>query len=171
MRFRRILPRSAGISRRSMMSRIRRRIETLQVLVDGSSLALTYVAECSLVSTEFQSVSDVHSTPQVHRRWLLQVLHSTRAIDTYLYAFVRCFGYMPPQTPPAHLRAYLQALRGSPTSGRGSLNSQQYARFKADIVYPRNRYMHEAGAYPMNDQEVLSLLAAMYDLVSTVDGL
>jgi hypothetical protein len=41
-------------------------------------------------------------------------------------------------------------------------------RFQASIVASRNRYMHEAGAFPASDYEIRMLLAEMEHCLAVV---
>ena len=104
------------------------------------------------------------------RRRLLQVLHSTRALDTALAEFVRVRCASQPNTPS--LGGYLSLLRSRGTSAHGGrpsakLSNTQYDAYDRSVVRPRNRYMHQAGAYPP-DQELTRLLDQMHACLSDV---
>lgn len=141
----------------------RRRIETLKVLVDGSIVS-THAIHPYVIS-EFDLVHEARRVPQLPRRYLLQVLHATRALDSYLSAFNNLHGLAP------HARAlgqYLTALANHTHAALSHLSELDRLRFQRTIANIRNRFMHEAGAFPVREAEVENLLAEMDALLSLV---
>ena len=61
------------------MSLSRRRYDTLRSVVAGST-----VANIQAVERELATLSDTYRVTPDKRKWLLQVVHVTRALDTYL---------------------------------------------------------------------------------------
>jgi hypothetical protein len=144
----------------------RKRIATLQALVVGTP-ALAPVANVVL-----PELSEVYSSRKVqhgNRKRLLQVLHSTRALDSSLSQFT---SYHQCRGRARSLGQYLRCLvnHASPTL-RYSLPDLLRRRYQAAIVDRRNDYMHRAGAFPMTDGEVAQLLSNMDDCLSIVVGL
>jgi hypothetical protein len=150
------------------MSVHRRRIDTMRALIAGNSAISGSPARAD-IDAEFEEAMRARAVWRKRRRQLLQVLHSTRALDSALKTFTTHYGFCPPR--PA-LGRYLHALGNhTSTALAGRLSLSERGRFQASIVNPRNRLMHEAGAYPLNDTEVLTLLSEMQDCLTIVVGL
>jgi hypothetical protein len=146
------------------MSHHRRRIRTIQAIIAGSP-AIVNDPLYDVIIREFDEVYCARRVRIRDRRRLLQVLHSTRALDTCLRVFIDFHN-----CPSARsLGGYLRSLQNhrSPTL-RGRLSHPERHRFQNSITNNRNRYMHEAGAYPTDDNEVAQLLSEMQDCLLIV---
>lgn len=145
------------------------RVRTLQALILGSS-ALATSPLMPHIQAEFAEVHAVRKIRRANRRRLLEVLHSTRALDTTLSAFVGFHGCRNPKSTglPKSLGQYLNALHFHQSAGLRTITALQRSHFQKQIVDPRNRYMHEAGAYPTADVELQSLLSEMDTCLSVV---
>jgi len=101
------------------------------------------------VDEELDEAASVrHSSPE-RRRHLLQVFHFCRALDTALKEVIEINGTNPEKTLG---RCFRQML--PPPKGEMSLiNQSQYDNFYADVCEPRNRFMHEANAFPNSEYE------------------
>jgi hypothetical protein len=143
-----------------------KRVAALTALVAGSRVL---GAVLGVVSAEFREVVRVKRVGSIMRRRLLQVLHSTRALDTALAEFTaghHCQGRA------RSLNQYLKELtRHSSASLRRQLTISEHGRFKASIANIRNQYMHRAGTFPPTDAEVASLLVEMDDCLALVIAL
>ena len=140
------------------MATHRQRIIALQTLVAGSVIAGT--PQEAVVNNEFGEVIASGYVRRIPRRYLLQVLHSTRALDSALLAFLLHYGIAPP-LPQRALGRYLRALRDHALLVIGTLPEARRAHYQNAIVNLRNDYMHRAGAAPNNDVEVATLVAEM----------
>jgi hypothetical protein len=146
----------------------KRRIRTIQAIV-SSIPCIAGHAKQQAIADEFGEVHLVRKIRRDTRRRILEVLHSTRALDTTLSAFVGHHGCLPRGgRTPSNLGAYLIALRDHTVSGLSSLNETQRSHFQKVIVRVRNAYMHEAGALPQNDSDVHVLLAEMQACIAIV---
>ena len=140
------------------MSSHLRRIKTLQALIAGS-VAVPAKPQYSMIQDEYAQVVGAKNVSGRNRRRLLQIVHSTRALDTCLQVFTAFYGCSPQQPS---LGGYLRQLGGhGSTTLKGALSTAHRSRFQKTIVDVRNRFMHEAGAYPQSDQEVGALLSEM----------
>lgn len=101
------------------------------------------------------------------RRLLLEVLHSTRALDSSLAAVNTHYSCDPAART---LGQYLYALVNHSHTSLGRLSTNQVGQFNAKIVKLRNRYMHSAGAFP-NKSEVAHMLAVIEQCLATVVAL
>lgn len=138
------------------MSAHRTRVQALQALLAGSQLGSH--PSCGTILGEFAEVSRAGRIRRQGRRQLLQVLHSTRALDTSLHELIAHHNL--PRSGNS-LGGYLVALCRHNVAGVGRLPDTNRRHYQARIVGPRNRYMHEAGAFPDNDMEIQTLLAEM----------
>jgi hypothetical protein len=130
-------------------------------MVNGTSYL---AADPSLpnIQSEFAEVYAVRRVRRATRRRILEVLHSTRALDTTLRAFVGYHGCRSPGKPlPTSLGQYLYALRDHTVAGLSRFTEAHRRHFTLTISNPRNRYMHEAGAFPTADLDIQTLLSEM----------
>ena len=115
-----------------------KRIETLRMIV-GSHPILVNDPRTGDIVRELQRVIETKRIAGGDR-WLLQVLHTTRALDTCLSRVVAQRGWT--VTTPS-LGAYLIKLRT-----KGVIVEQQRFHWQDNIVRPRNTYMHSANQMP-----------------------
>lgn len=133
------------------MSYLSRRVRTIQVLLHGSSISSH--SSYRDIRAEYSQVVNVASVKKRNRRLLLQILHSTRGLDSALRALIRTNGGTIRRNS---LGSYLHEL-----VRMGKIHQSERQRFQNIIVYARNRYMHEAGAYPNNSNEIHRILVEM----------
>jgi len=140
------------------------RLATIRALLVGR--AFLGPSEVDVLD-ELQQVVAVEKVPQVPRRHLLQVLHSTRALDTSLAVFAQVANC---QIRMQSLGGYLRALTEAGTNvNRLPIASRD--RYQQSIVNTRNRYAHQAGAFPASDAELAALLSEMEACISEVVSL
>ena len=149
----------------------RARVRTLQALVAGHP-SLGAHAQLNDILAEFDEVHAVRKIRRDSRKRLLEVLHSTRALDTTLAAFVGHYGCRAPGSqPPKTLGQYLRALRDHGVTGLNRLAEPHRHRFQAAIADRRNHYMHQASAFPPDDVEIQTLLSEMATCLTVVTRL
>jgi len=150
------------------------RIETLKVI--AASL-LGNTIPCQKVLKEFEEVKRVDSMAIEEKiRRLLQILHSTRALDSTLAAFIKNYGYTDPSDPSKKVKSlygylYLICFGNPATANIRRLKKSDLDKYQQKIVNERNRYMHEADAFPINDLEILLLLSEMNECLAKVFSL
>lgn len=141
------------------MSDHRARIDLVNLLVGhGNRIPTT---ACTVVKAEFDAVCTAHAVPTEPARWLLQIVHACRGLDTYLSTFIRSQNYNNWHSATG-LGGYLYRLKdgiGNPPTHRLPENDRQH--FQDEIVDTRNRFFHNAGVYPSDLREVRELLAEM----------
>ena len=153
------------------MSGHKTRIRTIQTLLAGCPALSTALAQ-SIIQGEFNEVYAVRRIRRDSRRRLLEVLHSARGLDTMLKTFVHHHGCSSPRKPaPKAMGAYLFALRDHSIAGLGKITETDRNYFQSRIVNTRNTYLHEAGAFPLNDNDVNILLADMHFCIAKVIAL
>src|SRR3712207_6360345 len=111
----------------------------MQAVIAGSHIPSS---EAQIVIREFEEVVRAERVRQVPRRLLLQVLHSTRALDSGLTSLIRAAGAVPNNS----LGRMLQQLELTGIHGN-ALPVGTASFFQSRVVNVRNRYMHEAGAF------------------------
>jgi len=145
------------------MSRYNHRITTLKALVAGSVISKNI--NCQNILDEFDSVDAVFRVNPEPRRLLLELLHSTRAFDTALEAFVIQKGISSKSTGIGNA---LTRLLNHRVVNVKKLNQWEHDRYQARIAKKRNPYIHEAGNYPLNWKELDVLLSEMHSCLSRV---
>ena len=158
------------------MSLHKARIRTLQALVASMTCLATHPRQTEM-QQELGEVYAVRKVRMKSRRRLLEVLHSTRALDTALKAFVVAKGCLPrpkhgrPVRAPSSLGGYLTALEEHSIAGLNRLTAAERRHYQTSIVNVRNVYMHEAGAFPAIDSEVQVLVSEMHACLTAVSRL
>lgn len=138
------------------MSAHRRRVTTLQALVAGSVVAPRPAG--ARVHDEFERVAQCGRVRQRDRRWLLQIVHSSRALDTAVGDFTAANGR--PNANGTLGRSFFW-LRDSLNPVGRRLPEADRVAFQQRVVHVRNHYMHTAGALPVGVHEVTNLLDEM----------
>lgn len=155
------------------MSGHKARVDAMKVLIAGSPVS---ARPRTTIETEFQEVFEVRRMKRAPRKHLLQVLYSTRAIDTFLSEIIRSDR----QTPPHALGKLLDRLRDVGLEGnrRGcippapqKLPRTRCSHYKTHIANVRNGYMHQAGTYPANTAVLANLLSEMEACIQEVTAL
>lgn len=116
-----------------------KRIDTLRMII-GSHPTLVSDARTGDVIRELQRVIDTKRISGGDR-WLLQVLHTTRALDTCLARIIAQHRWA--VTTPS-LGGYLRELRD-----KGVIVEHQRHHWQNSLVGPRNLYMHSANMMPL----------------------
>jgi hypothetical protein len=145
----------------------KKRIQAIQAIV-ASTPAIASGPRHSIIQGEFSEVHRVRKVRQTTRRRLLEVLHSSRALDSALSVFVghhKC-----PNKRPT-LGSYLVSLMRHSVPGLQRLSQLEQKRYQATIVHVRNSYVHEAGRFPTTDTEVQTLVSEMHALIAAVSRL
>ncbi|KAB2756962.1 hypothetical protein F9K81_13790 [Brucella anthropi] len=146
------------------MSFHRARVDTIRAIIAGSP-SLSAHHSFAAISNELEEVKSLMHVGLVRRRYLLAVLHATRALDVALKTFVAVLGLH--HSPSTSLGKSLRYIELSAPTVLGSAFAMRQ-RFQASIVASRNRYMHEAGAFPASDYEIRMLLAEMEHCLAVV---
>ncbi len=136
------------------MSSHRKRIDALKALIAASTIQ---AADKSTISAEFEEVQSCARVRNTPRRWLLQVLHSTRALDTALAVYILTHGGRDPRI----LGQALIYVRDNTGPNGNNLPESWRSTYQTNIVNGRNRYMHQAGHFPGNSTEIATLLKWM----------
>lgn len=146
------------------MSFHRARVDTIRAIIAGSPSVSTHHSFAA-ISSELEEVKSLVHVSLIKRRHLLAVLHATRALDVALKTFVAQLHLH--SAPSTSLGASLKYIEASAPAVLSSTFTMRQ-RFQNSIVKSRNRYMHEAGAFPANDSEIRTLLAEMEHCLAVV---
>lgn len=146
------------------------RIATVQAILAGTCIGTG--PSGPIVQTEFGAVHEACRIRKPNRRRLLEVVHSARALDSSLKAFVQHHGCQETgKRLPCAMGGYLHALEKHSVVGLGKISAIQRKQFQTAIVDIRNRFLHEAGAFPLTDKEVDTLLSDMHACLAAVAAL
>ena len=150
------------------MSRRNQRTNTIKTILAGSCIRLH--ASYSLIDGELSECDRTARVSPNNRQWLLQILHLTRALDSSLIAFMGQRA-IPIDAKARHIKGYLRTLSNHSAPGVRRLPTQVVQNCQAAIVSPRNKYMHQAGAFPAAVKEVQSLRGEIETLLALVVAL
>lgn len=145
------------------MSALKHRIRTLRAILNGSCVQRS--ARYSSIHTELEAIEHATQLSARSRRLLLQVVHSTRCLDSILAAFLQQENI---STTSRSLGGYLKTLQTHSRPHRRQLAEASRRRYQRSIVDPRNRFMHEANAYPAGDRELHDLLVEMHACITEI---
>jgi len=144
---------------------LKNQIKTLQAMVKGITPLSSNQLVCQTLLDEFDEVKGALRL-SANRRYLLQVLHATRALDGSLKTFNTYHGILGAKS--CSLGSYLRDLHQHRKLGLGTLPKSRVQDFQKNIVDERNRYMHSPGQYPQSKDEILTLLGEMDSCLSEV---
>ncbi len=115
----------------------KKRVDTLRLLV-GQNPLLSQSTKLTALYGELNRLLAIR-TAKHDSRWLLSVLHTTRALDTTLSELLTAKHW----GAGTNLNAHLVVL-----AKHNVVTAAELAAFRKEIVHKRNKYMHEAGATP-----------------------
>ncbi len=142
------------------MSGHKARIGAIQAIIAGSPIPPPLASE---IHNEFERVYQAGRIRRADRKLLLQVLHSTRGLDTGLTEYIRARGGAPPHS----LGPMLYFLRNTGLHGN-KLPEPHRQQFQADIVDKRNVYLPNAGQFPSSVAELSKLRSDMQTCLTIV---
>lgn len=143
-----------------------KRLATIDTLISGCRAAPTGGIAAGL-GAERKQLDKTHSTSSP-RRELLEVLHMSRLLDSFLASFLAHHLVTYPG-PPA-LGSYLVGLRDHNRPALAKLPERRRAHHQGHVVKVRNRVMHNAGAFPSKKQAD-ELLSSMHTCIAEVVAL
>ena len=107
------------------------------------------------VDQELQELAAVARINPEKRKNLLQLLHAIRSLETALKEVVRSHGISPGHS----LGPIFRQLESIPYGQPGYLNAANARRFGQNVRVARNRFSHEANAFPRSARETESILS------------
>lgn len=134
----------------------KKRVETLRLLIGQNSVLSNSVKLVALYA-ELNRLLAIR-TAKHDSRWLLSVLHTTRALDTSLSELRNAKGWGSGTSLNDHLTVFTK---------HQILYTAELTAYRNEIVYKRNKYMHEAGATP-DQLEADRILREMEGCLSVV---
>jgi plasmid stabilization system protein ParE len=124
------------------------RSKTIDVVIAGSGVARSAKVKQQL-EREWKALGDSSRIGRP-RREFLQVIHTSRLLDSFLAAFLRHYSVQFPQ--PRSIGSYLKGLRDHSRPTIGNLPEHRRKHHQVNVVNVRNVFMHEAGAFPTKKQ-------------------
>lgn len=146
------------------MSTLRRRLETMKALTVSSTEIAASPTTQAAIKWEFDEALSAGNLSFGSRRFLLQVLHSTRALDTFLSSFLSFHAIVPGKS----LRNHLNNLEGYTGNSFSRLPGGRAQYYQNTVIDSRNKYMHQAGTSPQDHFEMVTLLTEMQKCFSEV---
>jgi hypothetical protein len=145
------------------MSVTQSRHKLMQALVRGSN---TYGANPSLnyVDAELEELGRCARLQPIKRQRLLQVIHASRALDTCLSTVIASNGI----APQHGIGKMLNQLKALPPNASGYMSHAAASNFISTIAHKRNRYAHQAGAFPSSTKEVDDLVSEVHACLATI---
>jgi hypothetical protein len=131
-----------------------RRVATLRAIAYGARVR-TGSFVFNHIDHELQELGGVNHIHPEKRRHLLQVLHACRALETALKEIVQSHGITPQHSLGPVLKQLTQIPHGSP----GYLTIGNARRFGQTVRLARNRFAHQANAFPRSARETESILS------------
>lgn len=119
------------------------RLQTLRALT-AAAQARSGQASFNHVDHELQELARSAKLSREHPRYLLQVIHGMRALESALKEVVRSHG----STAGTSLGRVLHQLNGFHSTHPAHLSARDKSRFLQTVAAVRNHYMHEANAFP-----------------------
>lgn len=144
------------------MANLKRRVRTIQTLIASQ---MGHLPCEPAIQRELSAIANAHHV-RGRRRELLELLHTTRALDTTLRHRLHQKGIPIPQNQRG-LGAYLILFVGHTAPGVGHLVESRRASFQRSIVDKRNVFAHTADTYP-SVLEADRLLTEMHSCLTEV---
>jgi hypothetical protein len=122
-------------------------------------------SQLTTVDRELLELAGTTKVQLERRKHLMQILHATRALDTALGEVLRNYGIVP---VPHSIGKRLWEFNHLPSAHTGYLADHIVHQFRQTVCNPRNRFMHEADAFPRGHREtdaVVSAIEACFSMV------
>lgn len=147
----------------------KKRINTINTLIAGSDIQ--YSPNFASIILEFQETDNCKKIRKINRKYITMILHSTRALDSSMAYFlqhnsIRNYRNGNRAITARSIGQYIDALALHNNNQLNRITQQERTNYKNRIANIRNNFMHTAGAYPTNSNEVNNLLSEMHSLLS-----
>lgn len=149
-----------------MKKNIKAEIRTIITFLEATSIADD--SNFSRIKSELNEILSDHKVKKQGKKNLLNIVHTTRALDTALKVFLTHHNI---RNNTHSLGQYLYQLRNHNNNDVGTITENQRRLYQTEIVDLRNDYMHNAGKIATNESEVNNLISNMHNLLQTVAGL
>lgn len=125
------------------------------------------------VTDEFNKICQIDSkVKDPDRRRINKILHSMRALETGLEAFLAIYNMVPTEIKDRSMGKYMKKLQHPPSRGikfapiPGDVFSAGFSE-PDGIRCKRNKYLHQAGMYP-SEPETQKVISEVYKFYSNV---
>lgn len=149
------------------MSRsLKNRSKTIEAIMAGSRVATAGPVKQRL-DDEWRALAESARLARP-RRELLQVIHTSRLLDSFMASFLAHHAIL--YSPPPGMGNYLKALRDHSRPAVGKLPEHRRLHHQNHVVRVRNVFMHQAGVFPTQKQAD-ELLSSMHVCLAEVAAL
>lgn len=138
-------------------------VETIISIVVSHPISAT--ANIAALEAEYRQVIDVAILTPPQRKHILQILHSTRALDSTLRAILDHYSI---RGDADALGKYLYKFRDHRNRHISNICDATRMHYQTTIVQIRNLHLHNAGSYPNNDLDVYALIGEMNALLALI---
>jgi len=145
------------------MSHHKNKINTILTLLDHNPTLTT--ARLTDIVEELKEALRINDLQPTKRRNILKVLHTMRALDSVLRAFLDHHGL---RGDKHSLGDYIKKLHSHNAPHLQKLTGPEKDMYIRNIANPRNKYMHSANRYPTGEAEVNNLVAEAHTLIARV---
>jgi hypothetical protein len=148
----------------NMSQRFKKEVRSIEAILKGSRWALE--PETQDVINEYKRIIDSNNVKSREKRVALQIMFSSRAIDTFLANICRwdCAKRGRTAKPYYTLESSLKYLNDTGLHTGNKLPLGSYKDLCDNVKNKRNRYLHKAGVFP-TDIELTRFLS------STLNGM
>jgi hypothetical protein len=136
------------------MSRRQKKSDTLAIVLSKATVPISQVMRNAIEAELRERVGAARVSPE-RRMHLLQVFHSCRALESAMKEIVRTYI----NNPANSIGDLLQQLSRIPQGNAGHIDVSSYNYFMRTVRNHRNRYMHEANAFPTTSNQANQILS------------
>lgn len=136
-----------------MPNNFKKEVRTIQAILKGSPWATE--PDMNHVLDEYGRVIQAENDKSIQKRSALQILFSSRAIDSLLAIIVRrdfARRRLTPSDPHFTIGSSLHHLKNTGLSGGRRLDNVTYNDLDRNVLQKRNKYLHQAGQFPTIDE-------------------
>ncbi|TCC99983.1 hypothetical protein [Pedobacter psychroterrae] len=144
------------------MSHQKHKINTILTILSNNPTLTT--GRYPDIVEELKEALRVDRLNPTRRKNLMKVLHSMRALDSTLRAFLDYHGLRSDQHSIGDYIKRLYSHQGGALVGR--LSAAEKETYLRNIADKRNKYLHSANRYPTGEMEVNDLIAEAHALIA-----
>jgi hypothetical protein len=120
--------------------------------------------ELAQIDSELLELGRCNRLEPISRQRLLQIIHASRSIDTFLSTLLVANGI----APKSGIGGKLHQLKSLNPNTKGYLTHSAATAFETDIARKRNLYAHSAGTFPTSTNEVDRFVAAVHSCLALI---
>ena len=153
-----------------MSQKFKQEVRAIELILKGSRWAKDQ--ETQVVIEEYRRIIESNNVRSPEKRVALQIMFSSRAIDTLLAHICRWDCAQRHQNADEYytLESSLGYLNGRGLFNGRSLSQSTYRNLNDEVKVKRNKYLHKAGTFP-DDKELNRFLSSTLNGIREVSKL